>query len=48
MCASGRIINYLKVLLGETRHNLLFVGYQAKGTPGCTHLQYGPEAVTSS
>jgi len=34
MCAGGRILNYLKALLGDKRTDILFVGYQAKGTPG--------------
>ena len=34
MCAGGRIVNYLKAMLGDDRHNVLFVGYQAAGTPG--------------
>ena len=34
MCAGGRIVNYLKAMLEDARHNVLFVGYQAQGTPG--------------
>lgn len=34
MCAGGRIVNYLKAMLEEPRHHVLFVGYQAPGTPG--------------
>lgn len=34
MCTGGRIVNYLKAMLGDRRHQVLFVGYQAKGTPG--------------
>lgn len=34
MCAGGRIVNYLKAMLGDRRHQVMFVGYQAKGTPG--------------
>jgi metallo-beta-lactamase family protein len=41
MCSSGRIVNYLKAMLGNTRHNVLFVGYQAKGTPGHAIQTYG-------
>ncbi|KGD61197.1 hypothetical protein T9A_01646 [Alcanivorax jadensis T9] len=41
MCAGGRIMNYLKAMLGDARHNLLFVGYQALGTPGRTIQQEG-------
>ena len=42
MCAGGRIVNYLKAMLGDKRHNVLFVGYQAKGTPGQIIQQHGP------
>ena len=41
MCAGGRIVNYLKAMLEDPRHNLLFVGYQARGTPGRTIQQEG-------
>jgi len=34
MCSGGRIVNYLKAMLGDARHEVIFVGYQAKGTPG--------------
>jgi len=34
MSVGGRIVNYLKAMLGDARHNVLFVGYQAAGTPG--------------
>lgn len=34
MCSAGRIVNYLKAMLRHPRHNVLFCGYQAKGTPG--------------
>lgn len=34
MCAGGRVVNYLKALLGSDRHQILFIGYQARGTPG--------------
>jgi len=42
MCAGGRIINYLKAMLGDPRHDVLFVGYQAVGTPGYAIQRYGP------
>ncbi|MCV6588626.1 MAG: MBL fold metallo-hydrolase [Marinobacterium sp.] len=42
MCSGGRIINYLKAMLGNPRHNVLFVGYQALGTPGRIIQQHGP------
>ncbi|RCL29117.1 MBL fold metallo-hydrolase [Pseudomonas sp. AFG_SD02_1510_Pfu_092] len=34
MCSGGRIVNYLKAMLRDPRHEVMFVGYQAKGTPG--------------
>ncbi|WP_083659466.1 MBL fold metallo-hydrolase [Pseudomonas sp. PA1(2017)] len=42
MCSSGRIVNYLKAMLGDPRHDVLFVGYQAKGTPGHAIQRFGP------
>jgi metallo-beta-lactamase family protein len=42
MCAGGRVVNYLKSMLGDARNDVLFVGYQAKGTPGRDILTYGP------
>jgi len=42
MCAGGRVVNYLKALLGDPRHDILFVGYQAQGTPGRDIQRYGP------
>jgi metallo-beta-lactamase family protein len=42
MCAGGRIVNYLKAMLGDARNDVLFVGYQAEGTPGRDILNYGP------
>ena len=42
MCAGGRIVNYLKAMLGDPRHNVVFVGYQAAGTPGAAIQKYGP------
>ncbi|BDX20541.1 MBL fold hydrolase [Halopseudomonas aestusnigri] len=42
MCNAGRVVNYLKAMLGDIRHNVVFVGYQAKGTPGHAIQQYGP------
>ena len=34
MCSGGRIVNYLKAMLGDPRHEVVFVGHQVKGTPG--------------
>ncbi|MGA7826361.1 MAG: MBL fold metallo-hydrolase [Geobacteraceae bacterium] len=43
MCSGGRIVNYLKALLGDQRTDVLFVGYQAAGTPGRDIQEYGPK-----
>lgn len=34
MCAGGRVVNYLKEFIGTDTTDILFVGYQAVGTPG--------------
>ncbi|AEF53533.1 MBL fold metallo-hydrolase RNA specificity domain-containing protein [Marinomonas posidonica] len=40
MCASGRIVNYIKALIGDERNDIVLVGYQAAGTPGREILTY--------
>jgi metallo-beta-lactamase family protein len=42
MCAGGRVVNYLKAMLADPRHDVLFVGYQAAGTPGRDIQRFGP------
>lgn len=42
MCSGGRIVNYLKAMLGDERHHVVFVGYQADGTPGRAIQTFGP------
>jgi len=42
MCSSGRIVNYLKAILHDPRHDVLFAGYQAQGTPGSAIQSHGP------
>ena len=42
MCSGGRIVNYLKALLDDSRTDIVFVGYQAEGTPGRQIQEYGP------
>lgn len=42
MCSGGRIVAYLKALLGDSRTDVVFVGYQAEGTPGRMIQTYGP------
>jgi len=43
MCSGGRIVNYLAAMLGDARHDVLFVGYQAGGTAGQAIQKYGPK-----
>ena len=43
MCNGGRIVSYLKALVGDPRTEVLFVGYQAKETVGRTIQKYGPK-----
>lgn len=42
MCGGGRIVAYLKALLADPRTDVVFVGYQAEGTPGRAIQTYGP------
>ncbi|WP_411360614.1 MBL fold metallo-hydrolase RNA specificity domain-containing protein [Pseudidiomarina sp. YC-516-91] len=42
MCTGGRMQNYLRALLPDPRTDVVFVGYQAAGTPGRAIQQYGP------
>ena len=44
MCTGGRVVNYLKTLLTDPRTDVLFVGYQAAGTPGRS-IQAGRKSV---
>lgn len=41
MCSGGRMQNYLEELLPDERTDVIFVGYQAKGTPGRDIQRYG-------
>ena len=41
MCSGGRVVNYLKAMLHDARNDIVFVGYQARGTPGRDILKYG-------
>src|SRR5690554_5149851 len=43
MCTGSRMMNYLKALLPDERTDVLFVGYQAAGTPGRDIQNYGPK-----
>jgi len=42
MCQGGRVVNYLKALLPDAVHQVVFVGYQARGTLGEAIQKYGP------
>ena len=42
MAAGGRVVNYLKAMLDDERHAVLFVGYQARGTHGYDIQKFGP------
>lgn len=42
MCAGARIVGYLKAMLHDPRHDVLFVGCQAQGTPGRAIQAHGP------
>ena len=41
MCDGGRIIDHLKMGIEDPRNNIIFLSYQAKGTPGRTILMRG-------
>nr|WP_215398002.1 MBL fold metallo-hydrolase [Rheinheimera oceanensis] len=43
MCEGGRVVNYLKALLQDSLHQVVFVGYQARGTLGATIQRFGPQ-----
>jgi len=40
MCTGGRIVGHLKSGIGDRKNDILFVGYQAVGTPGRDILKY--------
>ena len=42
MCSGGRVVNYLKRFLDEPTTDILFVGYQARGSLGRDIQKYGP------
>lgn len=46
MCSGGRIVNYLKAMLPDPRHDVLFCGFQAAGTPGRVIQREGPKGGT--
>lgn len=34
MCTAGRVVNYLKAFISEPTTDVVFIGFQAEGTPG--------------
>ncbi|QDV66881.1 Ribonuclease [Rosistilla carotiformis] len=44
MCTGGRVMNYLRRLIGEPTTDIVFCGYQARGTPG-SYIQRGSDWV---
>ena len=44
MCTGGRVVNYLKRFIDQPATDLVFVGYQARGTPG-HYISRGSEWV---
>ena len=42
MCTGGRIVNYLERFLNDKTTDVLFVGYQGRGTLGRDIQKYGP------
>ena len=42
MCEGGRVVNYLQALLHDPVHQVVFVGYQARGTRGASIQKFGP------
>lgn len=42
MCSGGRIVNYLERFLDDKTTDILFVGYQGRGTLGRDIQKYGP------
>ena len=44
MCSGGRIVNHLKRSIEDERNDILFVGYQVRGTPGRDIVKYSKRA----
>ncbi|MDT8878322.1 MBL fold metallo-hydrolase [Halomonas saccharevitans] len=42
MVTGGRVVNYLKRMLDDPRHAVVFIGYQGAGTPGRDIQRFGP------
>jgi metallo-beta-lactamase family protein len=39
MCTGGRIVNYLTKMMENPVHQIMFCGYQARGTPGAAIIK---------
>lgn len=46
MCTGGRVVDYLKAFLGRETTDVVFVGFQAKGTTGRAIQEAGAEHGT--
>ena len=44
MCSGGRIVNHLKNGIDDEINDVLFVGYQVRGTPGRDIVTYSKRA----
>lgn len=40
MCSGGRIVDHLKACIEDPKNDIIFIGYQAEGTPGRAILHY--------
>jgi len=40
MCTGGRIVDHIRMGIGDPKNDMLFVGYQAEGTPGRAIITY--------
>ena len=48
MCTGGRIVHYLKSLIDDFRTDILFTGYQARGSTGGKIQKYGDKSKYSN
>jgi metallo-beta-lactamase family protein len=43
MCEAGRVLHHLKHTIGDPRHTIIIIGYQAEGTLGRRLVEHVPE-----